>query len=205
MSDVDADYRQAGFNRRLGFGERPALLVVDMCRAYFEPESPLYLDRPAVATACRELVTAARSAELPVVWTRVEFEPGGGDGGVFYRKVAALSVFDRGGELGGWIDGLAPAAGDLVVTKQYASAFFGTSLASTLTSAGVDTVVVCGVSTSGCVRASALDACQHGFIPIVAQEACGDRDENVHAANLFDLDNKYADVEPVATILERLG
>jgi nicotinamidase-related amidase len=201
MSDVGADYIRAGFNQRLGFGERPAVLVVDMCRAYFDEASPLFLDAPAVVAACRALVDAARAADLPVIWTRVEFEPGGADGGIFYRKVAALSIFDRAGELGGWVDGLAPAEGELIVTKQYASAFFGTSLASTLTSRSVDTVVVCGVSTSGCVRASALDACQHGFIPIVVEQACGDRDSGVHAANLFDLDNKYADVEPLDAVI----
>ncbi len=204
-NDLEADYRRSGFNRRLGFGARPALVVVDMCRAYFEPGSPLFLDRPEVVDACGSLVDAARAADRLVVWTRVEFEPGGADGGVFYRKVGALSVFDRGGELGDWVGGLTPIEGEPVVTKQYASAFFGTSLAATLTSRSVDTVVVCGVSTSGCVRATALDACQHGFVPIVVGDACGDRDEVVHDANLFDLDAKYADVEPLADVLAELA
>ena len=203
-SDLDADYRRSGFNRRLGFGDRPALVVVDMCRAYFTPESPLFLDRPEVVDRCHALLDAARASGLPVIWTRVEFEPGGADGGVFYRKVGALSVFDRGGDLGGWVDGLEPIAGELVVTKQYASAFFGTSLAATLTSRAVDTVVVCGVSTSGCVRATALDACQHGFVPIVVGDACADRDPSVHDANLFDLDAKYADVESLEGVLALL-
>jgi nicotinamidase-related amidase len=204
MTELATDYRAAGFNRRLGFGPRPAVLVVDMCRAYFEPASPLFLDTPGVVTACAELVGAARNATVPVLWTRVEYEPGGGDGGVFYRKVGALTVFERGGGLGDWVDGLAPTDGEIVVTKQYASAFFGTSLAATLTSQAIDTVVICGVSTSGCVRASALDACQHGFVPIVVEDACGDRDASVHAANLFDLDAKYADVEDLATVLGHL-
>ncbi len=204
-SELAEDYRGAGFNRRLGFGERPAVVVVDMCRAYFEPDSPLFAGVPDVADRCRDLVTAARSAGVPVLWTRVEFEPGGADGGVFYRKVRALSVFDRGGPLGDWLDGLAPEPGDVVVTKQYASAFFATSLASSLVSLGVDTTVICGVSTSGCVRATALDACQHGFVPIVVAEACGDRNPDVHRANLFDLDAKYADVEPIETVLANLA
>lgn len=205
MTELDADYRAAGFNRRLGFGERPALIVVDMCQAYFAPTSPLFLDRPEVVDACRSLVDGARSACVPVIWTRVEFEPGGADGGVFYRKVGALSVFDRGGELAGWVDGLSPTDGELVVTKQYASAFFGTSLAPTLTSSRIDTLVICGVSTSGCVRATALDACQSGFIPVVVDDACGDRDPSVHDANLFDLDNKYADVERLEAVLSRFA
>ncbi len=199
------DYRRAGFNRRLGFGASPAVLVVDVCRAYFEPGSPLDIGRPEVLDAIRSLVAGARAAGLPVLWTRVEFEPGGADGGVFYRKVGALALFDRGQPLGGWVADLTPGPGEAVITKQGASAFFGTDLASRLRAAGADTVIVCGVSTSGCVRASALDACQHSLVPIVVEEACGDRDPAVHHANLFDLDAKYADVEPLAAVLAHLA
>ncbi len=199
------DYRQAGFNRRLGFGPSPALLVVDVCRAYFEPGSPLDIGRPEVLDAVRSLVAGARAAGIPVLWTRVEFEPGGADGGVFYRKVGALALFDRGQPLGGWVGDLAPAPGEAVIAKQAASAFFGTDLAPRLRAAGIDTVIVCGVSTSGCVRASALDACQHNLVPIVVEEACGDRDPAVHNASLFDLDAKYADVEPLAGVLAHLA
>lgn len=203
-SALSQDYRQAGFNKRLGMGTSPAVVVVDMCRAYFDPESPLHAGVPEVVGACVSLVEAARHANRPVLWTKVEYEPGGADGGVFYRKVGALAVFDRGGPLGDWLPELTPEPGDVVITKQYASGFFGTSLAATLASRGVDTVVVCGVSTSGCVRATALDACQSGFVPIVVREACGDRDPSVHDANLFDLDAKYADVEDLATVLTQL-
>lgn len=199
------DYRSAGFSRRLGMGERPALVVVDLCRAYFEPDSPLHAGVPEVVDRCRTLIEAARAAGVPVLWTRVEIEPGGADGGVFYRKVGALAVFERGGPLGDWVPSLEPAPGEIVITKQYASAFFGTSLASTLTSRGVDTVIVCGVSTSGCVRATAVDACQHGFVPIVVADACGDRSPDVHRANLFDLDAKYADVEALDAVVADLG
>ncbi len=202
---LSEDYRAAGFNRRLGMGHRPALVVVDLCRAYFETDSPLYAGVPEVAERCGELVAAARDVGIPVIWTRVEFEPGGADGGVFYRKVGALAVFDRGGPLGRWLEGAEPAPGELVINKHYASGFFGTSLAATLTSWGIDTTIVCGVSTSGCVRATAVDACQSGFVPIVVAEACGDRDPEVHAANLFDLDAKYADVEPMDAVLAGLG
>lgn len=198
------DYRAAGFHRRLGMGERPAVVVVDLCRAYVDPGSPLHAGVPDVVDRCRDLVGAARRVGVPVLWSRVEYEPGGADGGVFYRKVGALSVFDRGGPLGRWVPGVEPDPGEVVVTKQYASAFFGTSLAATLTAGGIDTVIVCGVSTSGCVRATAVDACQHGFIPIVVADACGDRSPDVHRANLFDLDAKYADVEPLAAVLLRL-
>ncbi len=184
-------------------GDMPAVIVVDMCKAYFESGSPLFIDRPDVVDACRSLVESARSVGVPVLWTRVELEPGGADGGVFRRKAPVLKVFERGeGELGEWIEGLAPIDGEPVITKQFASSFFNTTLADDLRDLNVDTAVICGVSTSGCVRATALDACQSGFVPIVAADACGDRLEAIHDANLFDLDNKYADVESLDRVLE---
>ena len=192
--DLTSDYRRAGFSGRLGFGEDPAVLVVDIVRAYLDPASPLYAGvEDAVASAAR-VVAAARDAGVPVLFTRVEFVPGGADGGVFYRKVPALRALDAGSPLADFADDPRPRAGEVVITKQYASAFFGTSLASTLTATGIDTVVIVGLSTSGCVRATAVDAVQHGFAPIVVRDAVGDRDERPHEANLFDLDAKYADV-----------
>ncbi len=199
------DYRQAGFNNRLGFGDRPALVVIDFCRAYLDPESPLYAGVEEARASCARVLGAARSARIPVLHTRVEFQPGGADGGVFFRKVGALECFVRGNPLGGFGQGLEPVDGEVVVVKQYASGFFGTSLASTLTALGVDTLIHTGVSTSGCVRATALDACQHGFVPIVVRDACGDRDQSVHEANLFDLDAKYADVVTEPEVLDYLA
>ena len=199
------DYRQAGFSNRLGFGEHPALVVVDFCQAYLDPDSPLYAGVEDAREACIRILAAARNAQIPVLHTRVEFQPGGADGGIFFRKVAALECFVRGNPLGEYGDGLEPADDEVVVVKQYASGFFGTSLASTLTSLGVDTLIITGVSTSGCVRATALDACQHGFVPIVVRDACGDRDQRVHEANLFDLDAKYADVVSEQEVLEWMG
>jgi len=203
-AELDADYERAGFRGRLGWGERPALVVVDVCRAYLDPDSPLYAGvEDAVASAGR-LVEAARAGGVPVVFTRVEFEPGGADGGLFYRKVPALASFDRGSPLGEFPVHPRPLAGEVVVTKQYASAFFGTTLASTLHGWGVDTVVLCGLSTSGCVRASGVDAVQHGFRPMVVAEACGDRAPGPHDAALFDLDAKYADVVTEADAVAHL-
>jgi nicotinamidase-related amidase len=136
----------------------------------------------------------------------VEYQAGGRDGGVFFRKVPALQCFEAGvhPELAAFAAGLEPLAGETVVTKQYASAFFGTSLASTLTALGVDTLLIAGVSTSGCVRASAVDACQHGFIPLVVRDAVGDRHPAPHEANLFDLQAKYAEVVGLELALQYL-
>ncbi|MEX1147476.1 MAG: isochorismatase family protein, partial [Sphingomonadales bacterium] len=151
------------------------------------------------------LLAAARDAHIPVIFTNVRFTPGGADGGHFYRKVSALRVFDGNGPLGAFPPSLRPRGDEVVVTKQYASAFFGTSLASTLTAQGCDTVIITGYTTSGCVRATALDALQHGFIPVVVPEACGDRDLRVQNANLFDLGAKYADVVSEADVTAWLG
>ncbi len=203
--DLRADYARAGLDGSLGFGHRPAVLIVDACQAYVQPDSPLFADAQPAYDACARLVAAARDAGVPVLWTRVEYQPGGADGGVWFKKVPALACFERGNALGDFTDRLAPAHGEIVVTKQYASGFFGTPLASSLSALGVDTVVIGGVSTSGCVRATATDACQHGFIPIVVREAVADRNPSVHEANLFDLAAKYADVWAEADVLRQLG
>jgi len=190
------NYAAGGFGLALQPGRRPALLVIDFVRAYLVEGSPLYAAAEPARAAAQALLEAARRAGVPVVHTNVQYQPGGRDGGVFFRKVPALKCFEAGAhpDLAAFAAGLEPAAGETVITKQYASAFFGTTLASTLTSLGVDTVLIAGVSTSGCVRASAVDACQHGFIPLVVREAVGDRHPAPHEANLFDLQAKYAEV-----------
>jgi len=208
MSDsLSENYAAGGFGKSLQPGRRPALLVIDFVRAYLVPGSPLYAGVEAARDACRELIGAARAAGIPVLHTNVQYQPGGRDGGVFFRKVPALACFEAGAhpELAAFAEGLEPAVGETVITKQYASAFFGTSLASTLTALGVDTVLIAGVSTSGCVRATAVDACQHGFVPFVVREAVGDRHEAPHAANLFDLQAKYAEVVTLGQAREYLA
>lgn len=191
---TQASYDAAGFGRSTEFGQRPVLLVVDMCQAYFTDGSPLDLGQPDICEAAGELVGHARDAGVPVAWTRVEYEPGGADGGVWYKKIGVLSCFDRGNPLGDWVPGLAPVDGELVVTKQHASGFFGTDLADQLQTMGADSLLLAGVSTSGCVRATATDASASGFVPFIVRDAVGDRTEQVHNANLFDLHAKYGDV-----------
>lgn len=193
---LQENYAVGGFGRALQPGRRPALLLIDFVRAYLVPDSPLYAGVDSAHAACKRLLAAARAAGIPVVHTNVQYQPGGRDGGVFFRKVPALACFEAGAhpDLAAFAEGLEPAPGETLITKQYASAFFATSLASTLTSLGVDTVLIAGVSTSGCIRASTVDACQHGFIPLVVREAVGDRHSTPHEANLFDLQAKYAEV-----------
>lgn len=202
--DLDQDYSGAGFGNAIGFGERPAVLVVDMVRAYIDPSSPLYAGVEDTVEPARSVISAAREGAVPVIYTEVVFGPGGVDGGTFFRKVKPLELFVGRGEMGQILPELAPAEDELVVTKQYASAFFGTSLASTLTALQRDTVIVMGYSTSGCVRASAVDATQHGFSTVVVRDAVADRDTRPHEANLFDLNAKYADVVDSSEVLAYL-
>lgn len=190
-----ADNYAGVFDGRLPFGRAPALVLVDVVMAYLTPGSPLHDPGFVAALAVNErLAAAARNAGIPVIFTNLVYQPGGADGGLFYRKIPALAAFDRGAPEGAFPPSLQPRDDETIVTKQYASAFFGTSLASTLTARGIDTVIVTGFSTSGCVRATALDALQHGFAPFLVREACGDRHAGPHEANLFDLQAKYAEV-----------
>jgi maleamate amidohydrolase len=190
-----ADNYAGVFEGRLQPGTRPALLIVDVVAAYLEEGSPLFMETAAAAKdANRRLADAARAAGVPVIFTNVQYRPGGADGGVFYKKAPVLKVFDEGSPLGAFPADLIPQEGDRVFTKQYPSAFFGTGLAEALHAEGVDTLLIGGYSTSGCVRASALDAMQYGFVPMVVREACADRHEGPHEANLFDLQAKYAEV-----------
>ena len=202
-TDLVENY-QGAFDGHLPFGQRPALLIVDFVVAYLDTASPLYAGVEDALASNQRLLAAARAVGIPVLWTNVVYTPGGKDGGVFYRKVPALRLFERGSPLGAFPDGLRPVDGELVISKQYASAFFGTHLAATLTAQRIDTLLITGLSTSGCVRATALDACQHGFLPFVVREACGDRHPGPHEANLFDLQAKYAEVITEAEAIARL-
>jgi maleamate amidohydrolase len=204
MSDDLAENYKGAFDGNLPFGQRPALLIVDFVVAYLDPASPLYAGVEDALASNERLLAAARKAGIPVLFTNVVYTPGGADGGVFYRKVPALRLFDKGSPLGAFPASLQPREGELVISKQYASSFFGTHLAATLTAQGIDTLLITGLSTSGCVRATALDACQHGFLPFVVREACGDRHPGPHEANLFDLQAKYAEVISEAKALAHL-
>lgn len=200
--ELDADYTAAGFGGQLPRGLRPALILVDFARAYFDLASPLRAGVESERTVAARLATVARAAGIPIVFTRVEYVPDdpARDGGLFYRKVPALRSFDRGNQLGDFTPELAPVDGDIVITKHYPSAFFATDLAERLRNLSVDTCVITGLSTSGCVRATTLDALCHGFVPVVVADACGDRDAGVQAANLFDIGAKYAEVTDSADV-----
>lgn len=202
MTDADlaANYAKA-YDNRIGFGKKPALVLIDFVQAYFEPESPLYAGVDNALASALRIRSAAREKGMPVILTGVVLHPSGLDGGRFFQKAKPLACFTAGNPLGAWPEGLQPFPDEFVVSKQYPSAFFGTSLASLLTSVGVDNVILTGLTTSGCVRASCVDAMSHGFITTVVRDACGDRHSAPHEANLFDMNAKYADVVSESEIL----
>jgi len=187
--------RFEGFHGRAGFGEKPALVVVDVNRGFTDPASPLVCDLDDCVASIARLLEAFRRAELPIVFTTVCYDDFGKQAAaIFIEKVPALLVLEPGSK---WVEidpRIAPAGSEPVLSKYFASAFFGTTLASLLASAGSDTVIVTGASTSGCVRATALDALQHGYRVVVPREAVGDRNPAAHEANLYDIDTKYGDV-----------
>lgn len=204
MSDLERSYA-ADYRGHLGFGERPALIVVDAVAGYIDPAAPIYAGVESAIPVIARLLAAARKARLPVIYTVVSFRPDGADGGLFWKKLPALRAFVEGSPFAAIPKEIAPRADELVLTKRYASAFFGTTLASDLAARRVDTLIITGFSTSGCVRATALDALQHGYAPFVVKDACGDRHSAPHEANLFDLQAKYAEVVDAERAVQLIG
>jgi maleamate amidohydrolase len=189
----------------VGFGKRPALIVVDFVKAYTIKNSPLYASgvRPAVEKTI-ELLAIARKRDIPIIHTTSSYQTSTFiNGGVWIKKAPVLKILAEK-PYGEFCEGVEPLENELVVTKQYASAFFGTSLSSTLTAANIDTVIVTGCSTSGCIRATSVDGAQNGFHVIVPRECVGDRHSAPHEANLFDIDSKYGDVVSIKEVIEYL-
>ena len=188
-------FRQRGFGLRIGFGKRPALLVIDMIKAFTDPSMMLGADLDAQIEATRQLLQAARDTSIPVIFSTVAYdEPQQKDAGIWALKQRGTATLVAGSD-GVRVDQrLGFRAPDMLLVKKYASCFFGTDLVPRLLAHGVDTLVMAGCTTSGCVRATAVDACQTGFRPMVVREAVGDRSAAAHAQSLFDLDAKYADV-----------
>ncbi len=191
--DLAANYSRA-YDNRVGFGSRPALILIDFAHAYFDSECDLYADVDDALASALRVREAAHEAGVPVILTEVKYHPGGIDGGRFWEKAKPLKAFVKGAPTAEFAAGLVPREDEIVLTKQYPSAFFGTSLSSTLTAAGVDSLILTGLTTSGCVRATCVDSVSYGFRTSVVRDACGDRHPAPHEANLFDMNAKYADV-----------
>ncbi|WP_353631406.1 N-carbamoylsarcosine amidohydrolase [Pseudomonas canadensis] len=197
MSEQSADANYQGvWGNRIGFGKKAALLIIDFMQGYTTEGAPLFA--PGVVTAVAqsvELLATARQHGIAVVHTNIRYHPGHFvDGGIWVKKAPVMKDMVEGNPLAAFCAEVLPLAEEVVITKQYASAFFGSSLAPMLHAQGIDTVVLAGCSTSGCIRATAVDAVQHGFRTIVVRECVGDRHPAPHEANLFDIDSKYGDV-----------
>ncbi|MBD9600135.1 isochorismatase family protein [Pseudomonas sp. PDM10] len=197
MSEQTAnDNYQGVWGQRIGFGQKAALLMIDFMRGYTTEGAPLFA--PGVVSAVAEsveLLASARRQGIPVVHTNIRYHPGHfADGGIWVKKAPVMKDMVEGNPLAAFCEEVIPLEDEVVISKQYASAFFGSSLASMLHAQGIDTVVLAGCSTSGCIRATAVDAVQHGFRTIVVRECVGDRHPAPHEANLFDIDSKYGDV-----------
>jgi len=206
MSDADSNYAGV-WDGRLGFGDKAAVLAIDLLQGYTTEGSPLYA--PGVVACVQEvpaLLEAARARDVPIIHTRVLYNPHNfEDGGMWIRKAPVLKSLVPGNAYAEFCPEVLPAEGETVIVKNYASCFFGTSLAATLTAAGIDTLLITGCTTSGCIRASAVDAVQHGFRPMVVRECVGDRHEAPHEANLFDINAKYGDVVSKGQAMEYLA
>jgi maleamate amidohydrolase len=194
-----------GFHGRVGFGRRPALLVIDVNVGFTDPTSPLVCELDGVVAAIGRLLDEARRVQIPVVYTTVSYTEGDKTAAAaFIEKVPALLTLEAGSR---WVEidpRVAPLPPEPVLNKLFASAFFGTALSSLLAAAGCDSVIVTGASTSGCVRATAVDAIQHGYRPLVPRDAVGDRNPSAHEANLYDIHAKYGDVVSVDEVVAHL-
>lgn len=209
MKDLAEDYRRAGFGVKTGFGSRPALILVDFVAAYFLEQSPLYGKdiypgmRAALCSALR-IRTAAHAANVPVILTKVELTPAELEGNLMFRKTRGSGLFEAGSPFAQFADGLSPYADEIVINKHHASGFLGTPLASLLAVKQVDSLIITGLSTSGCVRATCNDSVAYGYAPFVVKDAVADRDPRPHEANLFDMGSKYGDIVDEATTIAYL-
>jgi maleamate amidohydrolase len=197
---------ERGLTRELAFGDRPAVLAVDLVNAFTDPRLPLGSDLDAVVEQARRVLDEGRRAGMPVLFTTVAYEDADlADAGLWAVKIPASATL-RAGSREVELDGrLGRREDESVLVKKYASAFFGTDLVRRLTALRVDTLVIVGCTTSGCVRATAVDAIQNGFRPMVVREAVGDRDPAAHEQSLLDLQAKYAEVMSADSVLAHLA
>jgi maleamate amidohydrolase len=201
-----AIYERADMDNQVGYGSEPALLVVDLQTGFTDPENPLGGDLTGVVERTNRLIDAAHEGDAPVVFSRIVTEHDDTrDLGVWGEKIPSLATLQAGGEWVAIDPRLRVGDDDHVLDKRQASAYHETELDSMLAALGVDTAVVAGCTTSGCVRATAVDACSHGYYTIVPEEAVGDRALEPHEANLFDINAKYGDVRPVDEVADYLA
>jgi maleamate amidohydrolase len=204
LAELHETLTRRGFAGRVGYGARPAVLVVDLIRGFTDERCPLASNLDREVENSRRIVEAARAAGAAVVFSTVSYDEALDEAGLWSLKVPSNEWLVEGSEWVGVDERLARRPGDMLLVKKYASCFFGTDLVSRLVSRGIDTLIVTGCTTSGCVRASAVDACSYGFHTIVVEDAVGDRAPLSHLTCLFDIDAKYADVTTTDAVIEYL-
>jgi len=204
IEDLDEVYASKGYRRRLGFGKTPAILVIDFIRGFTGGETALSCDLTSELQQTLRILTAARERRIPVIFTSIAYRPDLADAGLWAKKLPLESLIEGTGAEE--IDPVLQRQPDeVIISKKYASGFFGTDLVSLLNAQGVDTVILTGCSTSGCVRATAVDGISYGLRVIVAEDAVGDRAELTHKVTLADIEAKYGDVVPTDEVLEYLA
>jgi len=203
-SSLQDNYQQT-FKGSTGFGKKPAILAIDFMKSYTTKSSGLYAEGVVEAVKhAKNLYTTAREMNIPIIHTRVTYLPSGDNGGVFVDKIPILREMTEENPLTQFDESVVPAENEAVICKQYPSAFFGTPLVSMLVKKGIDSVIITGCSTSGCVRASVVDAISYGYKVIVPKECVGDRHPAPHEANLFDINAKYGDVMTMEEVINHL-
>jgi maleamate amidohydrolase len=203
--DDEEFFRQRGFGVRIGFGERPALIVIDMLKGFTDPSMPLGANLDDQIAAQKPLLEAAHARAIPCIFSTVVYEEADiKDTGIWALKQKGARTLTAGSEAVKVDPRLDMQPGDILLVKKYASCFYGTDLVPRLNSRRIDTLILAGCTTSGCVRATAVDAVQNGYRPMVVREAVGDRSTAAHAQSLFDLDAKYADVVSLDETLQYL-
>ncbi|MHB8689273.1 MAG: isochorismatase family protein [Candidatus Dormibacteraceae bacterium] len=200
--DVKRLYEDRGIGTRVGFGTRPALLIIDMSVGFNDPTYRVGADQTVAVTRIATLLHSARECNVPVYFFTTAYERDGRDAGMFGKKIPALLDLQAGDRAVEIDPRLAPIDGEIIITKKFSSAFFETNLLSLLVRDGIDTTILTGCSTSGCVRAAAVDGVSYGYHVIVPEECVSDRADGPHYASLFDINAKYGDVLPLAEVLE---
>lgn len=198
-------FTDRGFGQSIGFGKNPAIIVIDMMNAFTDENLPLGTNQDLQIENINKLLSTARLKKIPIFFMATYYEEDDfSDAGIWFRKMKGLATLRKNTketEIDGKIIRL---KNEPIIAKRFASSFFGTDLLTRLNSKGIDTTIIVGCTTSGCVRATAVDAIQFGFIPIVVEEAVSDRSENAHKQSLFDLQAKYSDVQNIGQVLSKL-
>lgn len=192
--DTREDYQRKGLGVRAGYGAKPVLLLVDFINGFTDPSTPLGGDLTGQIAATKRLLAECRAQGQTIVYTTIAYAPDLRDAGMWIKKIPSLEILTKGSPMVEIDERVCPRRGERVVEKKFASAFFGTYLDAYLRGLGIDTVIMTGCTTSGCIRASAVDSIQYGYYTVVVGDAVGDRAKGPHDANLFDIEAKYGDV-----------